>query len=310
VTLTALALGLAALQTQTQTATPDPNDPVFQNAWSQLAQEQQLYLQLAGTVTYHGKQTVLGTDLYWSSTVSGTGATASTTYQVDIESHTNGVLTKRIVGDGNTLWSYDMLLHQYSATSYGGTPGLARPTNYLLNLLESLNLLTMSNDAYLTKLLRQIYNPANTTNGLYTSSQVGINENGYTGAIYYSSWMPGVPSYQLLQGNQVADPVNPAQVYYPSASADYYAYNASPKRTIVFLFSPGTTVTASGTPPVSGLTTVYFNQAETLSGYTRLVQWTITPQPVTTFSTSLFLPYTGQQIQGWRPVVAPKPVTH
>ena len=283
-TLIALTLGLIALQ-PAQVAVPNPNEAVLQNALSQMSQQPSLYLQLNGSITFHNKVTPLITNLAWSNSTVGT----TQLLQVDIETYVNGVETKRIVGDGNTLWNYDLSLHQYSATSYGGTPGLARPEYYLQNLLSDLNGAATGNDGYLTKLLRQIY------------TQPVSN---------YTSWMPGVTCYQLPQGGYpVADPVNPDRTYYPSASDDYYLYNASPKRTIVFEIAPGVSNNANG-QGVSGLENVYFNQLETVTRYPRLVQWVITPYTGFTFATTLFEPYSGQDVKGWKMVVAPKPVSH
>jgi hypothetical protein len=293
VTTIALTLTLLALQ-PFQGAIADPNDSTLKSALSQLQLQPTLYLQLNGSTTYRDKVTPFVTNLYWSNSTVGT----TPTLQVDIESYVNNVLVKRIVGDGDTLWSYDLSMHQYSATSYGGTPGYVRPSTYSTDLLNDLNLLASGNDGYLTKLLRQIYTTGTPT-VLNPTSPIAN----------YTSWMPGVPSSQLIQGVPVTDPVNSSVTYYPSASDDYYAYNASPKRTIVFEIAPGVTANSSN-QMVSGLENIYFNQLETINRNSRLVQWIITPYTGFTFSTNLFVPYSGRDLQGWRMVVGPKPVTH
>jgi len=279
ITLTATILALFARQT----AIGDPNDAVFQGALVPLSQQQTVFLQLNGSITFHGKSTPMITNLSWSNTTVGT----TQNLQVDLESYVNGVLVKRFVGDGYTFWTYDLVLHQYSATPYGGTPGLGRPTTYASDLMNDLNWAASGANGYLTKLLRQICTPPSPN---------------------WTSWMPGVNTYQMIQGLQIPDPINPNVVYYPSASSDYYLYNASPKRTIVIQIAPALSTNGGG-QPVSGLQNIYFNEVEMLQSYPRLTQWVITPYSGITFAPDLFTPYSGASVKGWRPVVAPKAVT-
>lgn len=287
--LSSVAFAIATLLSA-QGVTADPNLPALQNALTAYSTQPTLFIQLNGSISYRGKTTQLVTQLYWNSTTTGT----TQTLQADLESYSNGVLIKRVVADGDTVWSYDMLLHQYSATPYGGTPGLVRPETYQVDLLNNLNLFATGNDGYIAKLLRQIYTIV-TVNGLPTSN--------------YTSWMPGIASYQLLQGQPVTDPINPSVTYTPSAGSDFYAYNASPKRTIVFEVAPATQVNSTSLP-ANGLENIYYNQVETVARNERLIQWVITPTAGFTWSTSLFAPYSGADLKGWRTIVAPKPVTH
>lgn len=289
--IAALALGLASLMSA-QGAVADLNEPVIQDALTKFAFNQSLFLQLNGSITYRGKVTPLVTNLYWNTIRSG----SRQTLQVDMESYSNGVLIKRIVGDGDSLFSYDLLLHQYSATLYGSNnPTQVRRDTYQVDLLNALNLEANGNDGYLTKLLRQIFTIVPTAGG-------GLASN-------FTSWMPGVPTFHLLQGNPVPDTISPNVTYYPSAGLDYYAYNTTPKRTIVFEIASDTTVDETGRS-VNGLVNVYFNQMETINRFGRLIQWVITPYSGFAFSTSQFVPYSGQDLRGWRVVVAARPVTH
>ncbi len=278
----ALIFGLLATQASLAQSA-DPNEVVLQDALRQLSFQQTLFLQLNGSVTFHGKVTPVVSNLSWSANTAGT----TPTMQVDLKSYVNGALVKRIVGDGSTLWSYDLKQHQYSATSYGGTPGLARPEGYVSHLLSDLNWAATGSDGYLAKLLRQIYNPAN---------------------LNYESWMPGIPTIQLRQGIPQKDPVNPDVIYYPSAGNDFYFYNASPRRTIVMQIASGLT-SPTGGAPVSGLENVYFNQLDMVGKDSKLTQWIITPYSGIVFDQDLFTPYGGKYLYGWKMIVAPRPVT-
>lgn len=263
----------------------DLNESAILSAFTQLSQQPSLYLQLNGTVAYRDKTTPFTSSLSYNIL---TGANGNLTLQVDLETYSNGVQTRRILGDGNSLWVYNFSLHQYSATSYGGTAGLARPDTYGADLLDDLNWAATGPDGYMAKLLRQVYNP---------------------GSPNYTSWMPGVVSVQLTQGQQFYDPINPTVYYYPSAGNNIYLYNASPRRTILFAIAPGTTSNGGGTP-ASGLEAVFFNQSDIVAGRKRITSWNITAYPGYNIPSGTFVPYTGQEIKGWRPVVAPKPVSH
>ena len=277
-TLIALTASLASLL-PFQGAVVDPNYGTLQSAVAGLASPT-LFLQLNGSINYKNKTTPLVSNLSWSTSLDGT----TVTYQVDLESWVNGVLVKRVVGDGNTLWSYDLSVHQYSATPYGGTPGYARPDTYLGDLLNDVNWAASGSDAYLTKLLRQVFSSSTPT---------------------YTSWMPGVTSVMLQQDYPVYDPVNSAVTYFPTPTDNFYVYNNAPKRSIAFEVAAGLT-SNQNSQPVSGLQNIYFNQVEVIARNERLTQWTITPYLGLTFSADIFKPYTGKQIQGWRPIVAPK----
>ena len=260
---------------------PDLNEVTFQTALSQLASNQSLFLQLTGYITFKGKSTPIVSNLSWSTSTTGTKALD----QLEIQESVNGALVRRIVGDGDTLWNYDLVAHQYSATSYGGY-GATRPDSYLADLLNDVNWSATGQTSYLAKLLRQIYN----SSGLYIS------------------WMPGVRSINLPQNVPVADPVNQNQVYSPTATDWFYLYDGSPKRTIAFEIVPQTQ--SNGLPPIDVLKTINLNQVDQVGRLLRYTQWQITPYTGVTFSTNIFLPYTGTQIQGWRPIVGPKPVTN
>ncbi|MDR3689489.1 MAG: hypothetical protein P4L46_08935 [Fimbriimonas sp.] len=279
--MTFLSLAFAfALQAPTA-GQPDVNETTFQTVFSQLASNETLFLQLNGAVNYGSKITPIISTLAWSTSTSGAKPIA----QLELQEFTNGVMMKRIVGDGDTLWSYDMVAHTYSATSYGGS-GSTRPTDYQQDLLSDLNWATTGQTAYLAKLLRQVYSTTGT----------------------FISWMPGVRSQNLPQNVPVNDPINPYQSYSPTANDWFYLYNGSPKRSIVFEIVPQ--AQSSGLPPIDTLQNIFFSQVDQLGASVRFTHWQVTPYPGVTFSTEIFQPFSGSQIQGWHPVVGPKPVSN
>ena len=297
--LTALSLGFAVLFSP-QSPVLDSNETTIQAALQQLSSQQTLFLQLQGSILYHGNSVPLITNLSWNSFLGGATGTYLTD-QVEMETWVNGVLTKRLVGNGTTLWSYDLKNRVYSATNYGGS-GTTRPGTYVTDLLNDLNWAATSNDAYLTRLLRQIYNPVSTTSNVDDPS---YNPSGIT----YASWMPGVPSVQLPATNPTTDPINNQVVYSPSAADNFFLYNGSPRRSITFEVLNGTPAVGTTVIPET-LETVYFNQLDTVNHFQRLTSWQIKPYTGFTFATTLFQPYTPIQIQGWHTVVPPRATTN
>ncbi len=304
----ALKLCLVAL-TQQQTLTLDNNEAAIQGALTLLNSQPTLFLQLQGSVTYHGNTVPLVTNLSFNSFWTGTYLTD----QVEMESWVNGVLQKRFVGDGTTFWTYDLKNHVYSATLYGGTNRTTRPTNYVTDLLNDVNWAATGNDAYVAKLLKQIYNPidsgSSSTSTNPTSTNPTLIDPTYNpGGIRYASWMPGITSQDLLPPNPVSDPINSQVQYSPTAGDSFYLYNGSPKRTIAFEVMQGTSSTA-GTTLEGSLQAVYFNQLDTVAHFQRLTSWQLKPYTGLTFTTTLFQPYTALQTQGWHSIVPPRPVS-
>ena len=259
----------------------DPNTAEFLGGTNQLTANQLLFLNLTGSVSYKGRTVPIVTNVYWNASMGGANG-AVLTQQVEVESWSNGALVRRITGDGNTLYSYDLIARTYSATSYGNA-SLTRPNLYLNALLNDLDHSVKGYDAYLVKMLRQIYLPPVDA----------------TGAAVFISWMPTAVSYQL-QGATV-DPVNRQVGYTPTPTESFYIYNGSPKRTIVFDMIAG-----SNNQPDS-LQSVYFNQFENIGGQPRITQWQMRPYTGQVFNPTLFQPYTGTQLRGWKMVVSAPP---
>ncbi len=315
-TLTALALSFALAQATPpqQTTIGDPNDATFLSALQQLTAQPNLFFHLLGQTTYRGKVTPIETFFYWttnvqSATPSGAGpATSVQVCELDLEQYVNSVLVRRIVGDGTTLWNYDFVTHQYSATLYGSY-GPTQPELYELNLLNDFVWATSGPEAYLSKLLRQIY-PINPN---YVPPPLIINITAVPPITNtnYASWMPGIYSQSLPQGVPITFPSDPANPRTPSATDLYYTYNGSPKRSITFELQPptATTTTGDGTS-ILNLTDIYFDQFDQIGQFSKETSWytEIHPRPgeqTVLISVDQFQPYSGVQLQGWKPIIGP-----
>ena len=274
-------------------ASLDPNYTILQEAVTQLSAQPTIFFQLSGSTTYRGRTVPFVTSFSWSLTTTGTQLIA----QAEMESWVNGTLMKRLVGDGNTFWTYDLSSHQYSATPYGGLNG-KRSDTYVTDFLNNLNLATSGNDTFLTKLLRQIYNPA-----VDVKNKTDLTNSPLP---TYESWMPGTPSVALPLG-QTNDPINPQITYAPTLTDHFIMYSRYPKRSIVFEISEPV-ASADTTTTTTNLETVYFNQLDTILNLQRLTQWQIKVYTGLTFASDLFTPYSGQQTRGWHPVPAVGPI--
>ena len=259
----------------------DPNELTFQKVLSQLSSSTSLFVQITGSTTYRGKSTPITSSLSWSTNNDGT----KQVIQVELQEFVNNILVKRIVGDGDTLWIYNLPAHEYSAMSYGGS-GKVRPDGYQLHLLDDLSWATTGQSAYLAKFLKQTFN------------------NGGT----YSSWMPGIDSQGLPQGATSYDPINSNITYIPNPTDNFYLYDGSPKRSIVFEIV--TQAQPNGLLPIDVLQNIYLNQVDQVGRYQKYTHWQLTPYSNVTFTPDIFKPYSGSQTQGWRAVVGPKPTSN
>ncbi len=131
-------------------------------------------MRLQGTVTIGNKVDNITADLFWkTSTVNARNIT-----QVELLEYRNNVLESRSVADSDTLWSYNLINKEYSATAYGTykTVNVVNPTDYQRDLLAYLNVSSKGFGTSLTKLLRQIFD--------------GDVPN-------YQSWIPVAPAVEV-----------------------------------------------------------------------------------------------------------------
>jgi hypothetical protein len=201
--------------------------------------------------------------------------------QIEMLQYTNSTLVSRVVGDGDTLWTYDLAHKTYSAIRYGGY-GATRPASYRLALLYAVDLAATREAAYVAHFLRDVY---------HTDGSGNLVPE-------YRSWMPSVTTpTDLPQGPQV-DPVNPNVTYDGTPTTDFVLYNGSPNRTIAFQLQDD--------PPNANraLATITFDDVSTVGSQKAYTSWVLTPYTQALFAPANFQPYTAAQIQYWRPVPA------
>ena len=259
----------------------DANEATIQAALSQLAFNQSVFIQQTGIIAYRGKTTPFSANLSWAVDLSGTNPIT----RLELQEIQNNVLVRRIVGDGENLWTYDLVEHTYSATNYGGYAS-SRPDGYQQNLLNYLSASARGQSSYVAKLLRQTFNQSSP----------------------YSSWAPGTRCTALVQDQVTYDPINVGATYLPTISDWFYMYDVSPKRSIVFEIVPQSQ--GNNSSPVNQLQNIFLNQVESVGKYPRFTHWQITPYTGVNFASSVFTPYSGIQIQGWKGVTGPKPVSN
>ncbi len=143
----------------------DPNEVRIYNAYTQLAAQGPTLYRLQGAITVGSANDTITTDMYWSATVSN----GQPLTNVELLEYKNNVLQRRLVGDGNTLWIYDISHKTYSAVPYGSFKPV-QPANYNVTLAEYLDAAESGPSSYLGRLARQVY-------------------GGY--AVTYTSWLPG-----------------------------------------------------------------------------------------------------------------------
>ena len=111
------------------------------------------------TLTLDGTQKI-GTDpattfktvTYWFQDVESGRPMA----KVEMLGYVNGSATFLLVGDGVTLWAYDMVRNEYSTSRYGAFNG-AQPADYVNALLNTMRSMIKGQAAYPVRLLSETY---------------------------------------------------------------------------------------------------------------------------------------------------------
>ena len=242
-------------------------------SYQNLASNSKFVIESNGSEVYRGKTVAFKTIASWWMDSTTTPITA----KLEIRLFQDDVQTLRIVGDGENLYSYDMVRKEYSASNYGGYGG--RPSDYRARLVKLANLSATGQARYVTQFLGDL---------------VAID------TARYRSWIPGVPVTQLSEGSH-QDPVLTWRTYVATPTSNFLMYDAKPKRTIVVQIDTD----PSG---VQNLASIFYNQVDQISGRRRETDWSIVPYAGEwTFDAALFTPYNGDVVRGWRPVVGPTP---
>ncbi len=119
-------------------------------------------------------------------------------------------LTKQLLGDGSTLYTYDAATDRVSSAGYGTTENFSAR----MNLLNALYGNSSRKGTYAAKLLQQVY---------------GGND------AHYVPWARGEVTYLTAEDGDAQDPIS-GETYSPSATRDYIAYETEGvlSRSVVF----------------------------------------------------------------------------
>ncbi len=217
-------------------------------AMQRFATSPTLKLTLDGTETINrrGKTFHVETSLLVANSPSGTVVGL-----IEIVEYQNGQMTQRTVGDGQTLWIYNVQSLEYMAMPYGILGG--DPSSYFAKLSDGIGSYVEGFGTYPVRFLRDI---------LYRRDTFG--SSGAT----YRSWVPGFVPVQFSNINQsFPDPINPSRVYRPDQTK-FFVHNANganPSKSITFEFEIGNSS--------NQLTSCYFSELTSVGNRNRLVDW-------------------------------------
>jgi hypothetical protein len=271
-------LAIACLSTTVALAQSpvDTNEQRIYNAYVRLRANDTLFVQVTGYEAIGSHQKGFNNSLYWSHEA------APTSTKTELQEFIDGVQIRRVVGDGNSLWSYDLKRKEYAASIYGNytdTPG----QNYERTLLGLLNGTARGTSSYIARLVREVYQPGDTAG--------------------YRSWAPGYVPTQLTTVTN--DPIVSTRVYAPSSSNVYIAYGtdqATTNRSLVF------ELTYNSIDDDYDLTHVFYAERSGQGPTARLTDWTMDVVPSPTTDPENFVPYPAETMSTWRPVVGSRPV--
>lgn len=303
--LSALALTTLALagSASGQTTVSTGPEILVREAYENQRTNADLMVEMRSTDTIGSVSVPIHAILYWRlSTDSRTNLTSRAQAELDIYQTTNSgdSLIMRIVGDGVSLYRYDVARREMSATTYGFY-GTTPPGNYsgsdAPKLLAQLRTATPGLTAYLVRLLDEL-NPA------------GVNYGDR-----YADWLPGHPNLlfdsvpepiRQVSGVREADTVHdPITGRTFVRGDDEWMFegmdSTSTERTVAF-HMVDENEHADGTTPKWIVQTVNVAQRSRTG---RVVDLTLTLTPSTATTPSwAFVPYSGAQAAAFRPVAA------
>ncbi|AIE87012.1 hypothetical protein OP10G_3644 [Fimbriimonas ginsengisoli Gsoil 348] len=278
----ALAAGTSAQTTPAQTA-GQAAELRIQGVFDKLRMNDGLHFSITGTERVDKVSTPINSDLYYQTSTDSTGRVVIKSNLIDSISP-NGVpvYTSETIADGKLVWAYDRIQHTYSVVPYdvqnSQDPSLQSPT-YARDLLYSMNQSASASgrSSYATRLLRELY----------------ADPSGAK----YRSWMPGRTPYET---STYHDPFNNLDITAPNSV--YEVYDTDPRRAIAFeIYTDPNTNEDS-------LSRIYFTERAQFGTKVKVTSWSLAPTATNDFSAARFAPYNRDEIRGWRPLVAPRPV--
>lgn len=230
----------------------NPDEKNIGMAFSLLRQEKEVMFELDGTDQMGSRTTNFYSNAYFQWDPNNPDAFAKS----EINDFVNNVHTHRIVGDGQTLWSYDFGQNAYSAFNYGAYSG-APPEGFRTNLLQEMASSSKGPTIFLARMLREIF--------------AGTNAQ-------YTPWLPMATVTYIVKGSvPMTDPVATNRTYAGDDQNSFvvYTYATRPQRSAAFHL-----VRSSITDPWS-LGEIYYADLQKLSAAnTRFLDWKIVVRTV------------------------------
>lgn len=129
-----------------------PVEQPIQQGFETLRAHPGLQITLDGTQQIGNDQTTFRTVTYWYQDVENGRPMA----KVEMIGYVNSNATFIMVGDGVTLYTYDMVRNEYASSRYGTYSG-NQPQDYVNALLESMRSIIKGQTAYPVRLLLEVY---------------------------------------------------------------------------------------------------------------------------------------------------------
>lgn len=166
----------------------------LQQAFEALREETSIFARLTSTEVRFSQTTNILNDLWFRQTQDAKGNPLA---QLELREFKNGEPNRRIVGDGISRWTYDLLRKEYSVSRYGNESAYDA-AKYLPGLLQKFSSSLQGTQSAMGRLLKDVY-------------------GGDT--VRVSDWLPNATPELLVYAT--ADPVNPLRTYVPTETDAY-----------------------------------------------------------------------------------------
>lgn len=148
------ALFLAAAAFAASAHAQSGDEARIQAALAALREEPEIMIQLDGTEKLGTRTSTTAINAFykWNPLT----PSKTDTVRVDLQEWVNLALTRRICGDGVTLWAHDFQRNAYTSSRYGAYSG-AQPEGMRTTLLQELGRASQGQAAHVARLLREVF---------------------------------------------------------------------------------------------------------------------------------------------------------
>lgn len=182
--LTSVLLGAACMVAHAQT----PAFQTVQDSFNSLRGNNSVWLKMDARQEVGAKAYNYTINLYWLRTLNASG---DTIFKLESSAYDSTGMVRRLVGDGNTFWVYDVAANTYSTEIYW-PEGAKQPSNYQVRLMEAFSRTTRGSESFLARMIQEIYAGPQAT---------------------YRPWViaPTANSMLIPEKSSAPDPMNPSE---------------------------------------------------------------------------------------------------